>query len=108
MSVGKVAAAAAGCAVGCAVYYLYSKKKAPSPKQVKLTYFDMPATPGEKVRLALTLSGTPFEDNRVKFPDWAALKPKTKYGQVRAVLPGSQAYPHRSLRPARADAHPGG
>lgn len=57
-------------------------QKAPQPQSIELTYFDIKATPGEKVRLALALSETPFKDNRVKFPDWAELKPKTKYGQL--------------------------
>ena len=48
---------------------------------IKLTYFDIEAA-AEPVRLALVLSGTEFEDNRVQFPDWPALKPTTPYGQL--------------------------
>jgi glutathione S-transferase len=48
---------------------------------VKLTYFDIEGA-AEPIRLALALSGTPFEDERVSFPDWAALKPTTPYGQL--------------------------
>ena len=48
---------------------------------IKLTYFDIEGA-AEPVRLALVLSGTPFEDDRVAFPDWAALKPTTPYGQL--------------------------
>jgi len=70
----------AGAAAAAVAIYVYTRPK--KPKSVKLTYFDIRATPGEKTRLALVLSGTPFDDNRVKFPDWAALKPKTKYGQM--------------------------
>jgi glutathione S-transferase len=51
------------------------------PSSIKLTYFDIEGA-AEPTRLALTLSGTPFEDVRVKFPDWAALKPTTPYGQL--------------------------
>jgi glutathione S-transferase len=36
----------------------------------------------EQVRLALDLAGIPFEDDRITFPDWPALKPTTPYGQV--------------------------
>jgi glutathione S-transferase len=36
----------------------------------------------EQVRLALILAGIPFEDDRVKGPEWAELKPKTPYGQL--------------------------
>lgn len=51
-------------------------------KEVTLTYFDIPATPGEKVRLALTLARVPFKDIRIKFSEWAGIKPETKYGQL--------------------------
>ena len=48
---------------------------------IKLTYFDIEGV-AEAVRLALVLSGTEFEDVRVKFPEWGALKPTTKFGQL--------------------------
>jgi glutathione S-transferase len=51
-----------------------------APK-VKLTYFDI-AGAGERVRLSFVLAKVPFEDDRVKFPDWGALKPTTPYGQL--------------------------
>jgi glutathione S-transferase len=41
-----------------------------------------PHATGEKVRLAFHLGGIPFEDARVAFPDWPALKPTTPYGQL--------------------------
>lgn len=53
-----------------------------TPKSVKLTYFDIRSFRGEKLRLALTLSGTPFEDVRVPLSDWGALRPSTKYGSL--------------------------
>lgn len=34
------------------------------------------------MRLAFTLAGIPFEDVRVKFPEWQELKPKTPYGKM--------------------------
>ena len=47
----------------------------PSGKCIKLTYADHDAAPGEKVRIALVLSGVPFIDNRVSLAnlqeDWA-------------------------------------
>lgn len=52
-----------------------------SKPSIKLTYFDI-AGRGEPVRLALVLSKTPFEDDRIGFADWAALKPKTPCGQL--------------------------
>lgn len=48
---------------------------------IKLTYFNIEAA-AEKVRLALVLTGTEFEDNRINFPDWEAMKPSTPYGQL--------------------------
>jgi len=49
--------------------------------QIKLTYFNIQGV-AEKVRLTLHLGGIPFEDVRVAFPDWPALKPTTPYGQL--------------------------
>jgi len=48
----------------------------------KLTYFDAPVSRGEECRLALTVAGVDFEDNRLKRPEWLALKPETPYGSV--------------------------
>jgi len=36
----------------------------------------------ESVRLALALTGIPYEDDRIAFPEWKDLKPKTPYGQL--------------------------
>lgn len=48
---------------------------------MKLTYFDIQGV-AEKVRLALVLQDVPFEDERIKWPAWAEMKPTTKYGQL--------------------------
>ncbi|GKY97160.1 hypothetical protein MPSEU_000674400 [Mayamaea pseudoterrestris] len=48
---------------------------------IKLTYFDI-AGVGEQVRLAFVLSKTPFEDDRVNFSNWPALKPTTPSGKL--------------------------
>ena len=48
---------------------------------IKLTYFDIEAA-AEPVRLALVLSGTEFEDERINFANWPTLKASTPYGQV--------------------------
>jgi glutathione S-transferase len=40
---------------------------------VKLTYFDAPGR-AEPIRIALRLSGMPFEDHRLKFPDFMGAK----------------------------------
>ena len=36
----------------------------------------------EVARLALLLGDIPFEDDRIKFPDWPKLKPTTPYGAL--------------------------
>jgi glutathione S-transferase len=46
----------------------------------KLIYFDAPVSRGEECRLALHLAGVDFEDVRIKFDAWPALKPQTPYG----------------------------
>lgn len=57
--------------------------------KAKLTYFDISGSRGEECRLALYLAGVPFEDNRIKGPDWAALKPTTPFGSMPILeLPG--------------------
>ena len=42
-------------------------------KTIKLTYFDGKAR-GELSRLILAFSGVPWEDDRVSFEAWGALK----------------------------------
>lgn len=55
----------------------------------KLTYFDISGSRGEECRLALFLAGIEFDDVRIKFPDWPALKPTTPYGSMLIFeLPG--------------------
>eukprot|EP01063_Lacrimia_lanifica_P028629 TRINITY_DN4214_c0_g1_i1.p1 TRINITY_DN4214_c0_g1~~TRINITY_DN4214_c0_g1_i1.p1 ORF type:complete len:497 (+),score=205.89 TRINITY_DN4214_c0_g1_i1:82-1491(+) len=51
------------------------------PEGLKLTYFNIQGL-AEQVRLACAVTGTEFEDVRVKFEDWPAMKPNTKYGQL--------------------------
>lgn len=48
----------------------------------KLSYFDFPSSRGEECRLAFVLAGVEFEDNRVKGPDWPALKASTPFGAM--------------------------
>nr|CAH7731288.1 unnamed protein product [Callosobruchus chinensis] len=47
----------------------------------KVTYFDLNAL-GEPIRVLLSYGGLDFEDIRVKFNDWPALKPNMPYGQL--------------------------
>lgn len=54
---------------------------------IKLTYFDIEGV-AEAVRLALVVSGTPFEDVRVQFADWPAMKPTTPAGQLPLMTVG--------------------
>jgi glutathione S-transferase len=48
---------------------------------IKLTYFAIEGA-AEKVRLAFTLGGIEFEDERVGREQWQAMKSKSKYGQM--------------------------
>jgi len=50
--------------------------------KLKLTYFDFDGGRGEPVRLALVIAGLAFEDDRVKFNEWAARKPGTPFGAL--------------------------
>jgi glutathione S-transferase len=47
----------------------------------QLTYFDLPIR-GELSRLVLTYGKLTFDDVRIAFPEWGALKPKTPLGQL--------------------------
>jgi glutathione S-transferase len=48
----------------------------------RVTYFDFAGSRGEEVRLALTLAGVPFDDNRLDRATFAALKPDLPYGSL--------------------------
>ena len=61
----------------------------------KLIYFDAPVSRGEECRLALHIAGVDFEDVRIKFDAWAALKPQTPYGAMPVLeLPGHAPLAH--------------
>lgn len=47
-----------------------------------LTYFDIPGGRGEPTRLAFHIGGIAFEDKRLKFPEFAALKATLPLGQL--------------------------
>ncbi len=47
---------------------------------LQLSYFDFDGGRGETARLALTLAGIDFVDNRIALADWAQQKPHTPYG----------------------------
>jgi len=60
-----------------------------------LTYFDAPVSRGEECRLALSLAGIDFHDNRIKLDAWPALKPTTPYGALPVLeWPGHPALAH--------------
>ena len=50
--------------------------------KLKLTYFDFHGGRGEPARLALSISGIPFEDDRVAGADWPTRKPDTPFGAL--------------------------
>ena len=50
--------------------------------KLKLTYFDFHGGRGEPARIALSIGGIPFEDDRVKGTDWERRKPDTPFGAL--------------------------
>ena len=52
------------------------------PKHIKLTYFDFHGGRGEPIRLALSIAGIPFEDERIAHASWAERKPRTRFGAL--------------------------
>jgi len=50
--------------------------------KLKLTYFDFHGGRGEPARLALSIGGIPFEDDRVAPSDWPARKANTPFGAL--------------------------
>ena len=53
----------------------------PHPK-VTLTYFDFPGSRGEECRLALTIAGVPFTDERLKGPEWEPRRASAPFGAL--------------------------
>src|SRR6266550_4247202 len=51
-------------------------------QKIKLTYFDFHGGRGEPARLALSIAGIPFEDDRVPGADWPRRKPSTPFGSL--------------------------
>jgi len=73
---------AVGGALGAAIYRVATApKRRGANGALKFEYFDL-AGAGEKVRLALAMTGTPFDDARVQFKDWPERKKSAKYGQL--------------------------
>ncbi|MBR7745613.1 glutathione S-transferase [Undibacterium baiyunense] len=50
--------------------------------KLKITYFDMHGGRAEPVRLALAIGGVDFEDHRFAYPEFAAVRKTTPFGQV--------------------------
>jgi glutathione S-transferase len=50
--------------------------------KLKLTYFDFHGGRGEPARLALSIGGIPFEDDRVPTSDWEHRKAHTPFGAL--------------------------
>jgi len=58
-----------------------SKQQLKMASKLKLVYFPI-AGRGESIRLALHVGGIAFDDHRITFADWPALKPKTPFGAI--------------------------
>ena len=50
--------------------------------KLKLTYFDFHGGRGEPARLAMSMGGIEFEDQRVTFDAWRKLKPQLPFGSM--------------------------
>jgi prostaglandin-H2 D-isomerase / glutathione transferase len=50
--------------------------------KLKLTYFDFHSGPGEPARLAMSIGGVPFEDDRIQPSDWERRKADTPFGAL--------------------------
>ncbi len=50
--------------------------------KLKLTYFDMHAGRGETARIALFIGGVDYDDHRIKFADWPALRDSTPFNAI--------------------------
>lgn len=59
--------------------------------EIKLTYFDFPGR-AEASRLALTIGGIPFEDERLLFEEFVALKPTLPYASLPVLTVDGQVY----------------
>src|SRR6478735_7883520 len=62
----------------------------PTMAKLKLTYFDFHGGRGEPARLALSLGGIPFEDDRVPPSEWANRKAQTPFGALPVLEVGGQ------------------
>ncbi|CAM9421625.1 unnamed protein product [Laminaria digitata] len=63
-----------------------------STTSLTLTYFNF-AGPAEPVRMALAMTGQPWEDKRISFDEFAALKPGLPNGQVPILEVGGKVLP---------------
>jgi glutathione S-transferase len=50
--------------------------------KLTVTYFDFAGSRGEEIRLALTIAGIAFDDNRISSAEFAALKPDLPFASL--------------------------
>jgi glutathione S-transferase len=53
---------------------------------LKLVYFDFSGGRGEAARLALSIGGIPFEDDRIPGPEWPKRKPGVLFGALPVLI----------------------
>ena len=81
-SVDRATACVLGAALAAGALWLETRRRRRSrASQIKLTYFNIHGA-AEPVRLALVLTGTAFEDERLTFDAWKFRKSLAKYGQL--------------------------
>jgi hypothetical protein len=70
------------------------KARLAAQPKMKISYFDVAAAPGEKLRLALSLAVGPngFEDDRIKSADWPERKTETRFGKVPMLTVDGEKY----------------
>jgi glutathione S-transferase len=62
-----------------------SSARSPDMAKLKLIYFDFHGGRGEPARLALSIGGIAFEDDRIPPSDWERLKANTPFGALPVI-----------------------
>jgi len=77
------------------------------PNTYKLTYFNLTAR-AETIRLIFAAGGVKFEDNRIEFSAWGAMKPTTPWGSLPILEVNGKTVVGQSMALARFAAREAG